>query len=88
VYRLAQVTPGQVVRFRQMSVEEAQASLRRYEGRFQALRQTWQSEGEHPNYILQHKGRSYRVGVEGGEGTYRVSVQEQAGRKPQIGDEV
>ena len=87
VYRLAQATPGQVVRFRQMSVEEAQASLRRYEAKIQALQRAWRSGGEHPNYILQLKDRTYRVGVEGGEGTYRVSVQEQAGRKPEGGEE-
>jgi len=87
VYRLAQTTPGQVVHFRQMSVEEAQAGLWRYEARFQALQQAWQGEGEHPNYILQHKNRSYRVGVEGGEGTYRVSVQKQADRKREGGEE-
>jgi hypothetical protein len=88
VYRLAQTTPGQVVHFRQMSVEEAQASLWRYEARFQALQQAWQSEGEHPNYILQLKDRSYRVDVEGGEGTYQVSVQEQADRKREGGEEI
>jgi biotin-dependent carboxylase-like uncharacterized protein len=87
VYRLAQTTPGQVVRFLQTSVEEAQASLRRYEAKFQALQRAWQSRGEHPHYILQLKDRSYRVGVEDGEGIYRVSIQEQAGRKPEGGEE-
>ena len=82
VDRLAQATPGQVVRFRQVSLEDAQASLMKYEAKFQALQQAWQREGTHAPYILRLKGRSYRAGVEGGEGMYRITVEEQAEGKP------
>ena len=78
VSRLAQATPGQTVRFRQVSMEEAQTSLRQYEARFQALHRAWQHGAERSHYTLQLGHRSYRVGVENAEGTYRVNVQEQA----------
>ncbi|MGH7411557.1 MAG: urea amidolyase, partial [Candidatus Methylomirabilis sp.] len=78
VSRLAQVTPGQVVRFRQVSVAEAHAGLRAYEAKFQALQQAWQRRGEGRSYALRTAGRSYQVGVEEGIGTYTVSLEEQA----------
>jgi len=73
-YRLAQAGPGTSVHFRQVSVKEAQASLRSYEATFQALVQGWERGREQRNYTLQCGGRTYRVGVEGGEGAYRVSL--------------
>ena len=78
VSRLAQVTPGQVVRFRQVSVAEAHAGLRAYEAKFQALQQAWQRRGEGRSYALRTGGRSYQVVVEEGIGTYTVSLEEQA----------
>ncbi len=74
-FRLAQATPGQVVRFRQVSLEEAHASLRAYESQLQALQQAWRSVGERRRYLLKLGGRSYRVTVENGEGTYRVGLE-------------
>ncbi len=76
IFRLGQATPGQVVRFRQISVSEAHAALRAYEGRFDTLRQGWQSRlGEQGSYRLSLGARSYRVHVKGGRGTYRVSLE-------------
>jgi allophanate hydrolase subunit 2 len=86
VSRLAQATPGQGVRFRRVSVEEARAGLKRYEARLHALRRRWQTEEAHPGYVLQLWGRVYRVGVEEGAGHYRVSVREQAAREPGGGE--
>jgi len=75
IFRLGQATPGQVIRFRQISVSEACDALRAYEGRFDALRRAWQSLlGERGSYSLSLGARSYQVGVEGGRGTYRVSL--------------
>lgn len=87
IFRLGQATPGQVVRFSQISVLEACAALRAYEGRFDALRRAWQSlPGERGSYRLSLGARSYRVGVEGGKRTYRVSL-EGAERKSEDAEE-
>ena len=74
-------------RFRQISVPEVRAALRAYEERFDALRRAWQSlPGERGNYRLSFGARSYRVDVEGGRGTYRVSL-EGAERKSEDAEE-
>lgn len=87
IFRLGQATPGQVIRFRQISAPEACAALRAYEGRFDALWQGWQSLlGERGSYRLSLGARSYRVGVEGGRETYRVSL-EGVGRKSEDAEE-
>ena len=87
IFRLSQITPGQAIRFRQISAPEACATLRAYEERFDALRQAWQSlPGTRDSYRLSLGARSYRVDVEGGRGTYRVSL-EGAGRKPEDAEE-
>jgi allophanate hydrolase subunit 2 len=78
VSRLAQATPGQVVRFRQISVAEAHASLRAYEAKFQTLQQAWQSRGEQRSYALRVGGGSYQVSVEDGSGMYTVRLEKQA----------
>ena len=76
IFRLGQATPGQVVRFCQISASEACAALRAYEGRFDVLRRAWQSRlGEQGSYGLSLGARSYRVNVKGGRGTYRVSLE-------------
>jgi antagonist of KipI len=82
ISRLAQAGPGQGVQFRRVSVEEAQAGLKRYEARLHALRQAWRWGEVHPGYLLRLGGRSYRVGVEEGGGHYRVRVREQVSREP------
>jgi allophanate hydrolase subunit 2 len=87
VHRLAQATPGQVVRFRRVRVEEAQAGLKRYEEKFRALQRAWQKEEAHSRFLLRLGGRPYRVSVGGGGGRYRVSVHEQAARKRERGEE-
>ncbi len=87
IFRLGQATPGRVVRFRQISVPEACAALRTYEGRFDVLRRAWQSRlGEQGSYGLSLGARSYRVNVKGGRGTYRVSL-EGAERKSEDAEE-
>lgn len=80
IFRLGQATPGQVVRFCQISVPEACAVLRAHERRFDALRRTWQRLPDaRGSYRLRLGAGSYRVSVEGGRGTYRVSL-ERTGR--------
>ena len=75
-YRLAQATPGQDVHFCQTSVSEAHAAWRAYEAKFQALRRAWEGSGVRRSYALRLGGRSYQVGVQEGQGTYRVSLVE------------
>lgn len=76
IFRLGQTTPGQVIRFRQISAPETCAALRAYEGRFDALRQGWQGLPEaRGSYRLSLGAESYRVDVGGGRGTYRVSLE-------------
>lgn len=87
IFRLGQATPGQVIRFCRISMPEACAALRAYERRFDVLRRTWQSlPGTRGSYRLSLGARSYRVGVEGGKGTYRVSL-EGAERKSEDAEE-
>lgn len=85
-YRLAQATPGQVVRFRQISMAEAHACLTAYEKRFQALRQAWQSRTARHYYTLRLGGRSFRVSLEADGGTYRVNLEEQTKRRAREAD--
>lgn len=76
IFRLGQATPGQVIRFCQISAPEAYAALRAHERRFDALRRTWQSlPDKRDSYRLRLGTGSYCVGVEGGRGTYRVSLE-------------
>lgn len=76
IFRLCQATPGQVIRFCRISMPEACAAIRAYKGRFDALRQAWQSlPGKRDSYRLSLGARSYRVDVEGEKGTYRVSLE-------------
>ncbi|MGB4781117.1 MAG: urea amidolyase, partial [Candidatus Methylomirabilis sp.] len=76
IFRLGQATPGQVIRFRQISAPEACIALRAYERRFDALRRAWQSlPWERGSYRLSLGAGSYRVDVEGGRGTYRVNLE-------------
>jgi antagonist of KipI len=76
IFRLGQATPGQIVRFRRVSVSEACAALRVYEERFDALRRAWHSQpGRRGSYRLRLGAEWYRVGVEGERGSYRVSLE-------------
>lgn len=76
ICRVGQATPGQVVRFRRIAPAEAYASLRADEERFDALRRTWQSLQDKPGrYRLCLGAGWYRVGIEGGRGTYRVHLE-------------
>ncbi len=85
-YRLGQAGPGQVIRFCQISVHEAHAAWRAYESKFQALRRAWQIWGDRRSYTLGLAGRAYHVAVEEGEGTYRVSLEEQVEGKSEEGE--
>src|SRR5574337_1324646 len=76
IFRLGQVMPGQIVRFRPISVSEARAALRAYEEKFDALRRAWQSvPADRSSYRLRLGAGSYRIGVEGGEGTYQATLE-------------
>ncbi|MBZ0168174.1 MAG: biotin-dependent carboxyltransferase family protein [Kofleriaceae bacterium] len=76
VFRLGQAVPGQIVRFRHISLSEACAVRKTYHERFDALRRVWQSRPGVPDrYRLRLGAGSYRVGVEDGSATYRVSVE-------------
>jgi biotin-dependent carboxylase-like uncharacterized protein len=76
IFQLGQATPGQAIRFRRISVSEACAALRVYEERFDALRRAWHSlPGRRGSYRLRLGATSYRVGVEGESGSYRVSLE-------------
>ncbi len=76
IFRLGQATPGQVVRFRQISPIEARTALRAHEERFveliQALRNRLRAQSR---YSLRLGAGSYRVGVEDTLGTFRVSLE-------------
>ncbi len=76
VFRLGQAIPGQIVRFRPISLFEACAVLKTYQQRFDTLRRGWQSRpGTLDRFRLRLGAGSYRVGVEDGSATYRVSVE-------------
>lgn len=77
IFRLGQATPGQIVRFRQISVPEACAAMQAYERRLDALRRAWQHQRwTRGSYRLSRGATSYRVGVkEGVMGTYWVSLE-------------
>ncbi len=85
-YRLAQATPGQAVHFRHISLAEARAARRIYEGRVLALRRAWQRREDRRSYTLALGGRSYNVGVEEGKGTYLVSLEERVVRTREEGE--
>jgi antagonist of KipI len=85
-YRLAQATPGQIVRFCRASVQEAHAAWRAYEAKCQALLQSWQRWGDRRSYALRLGGRSYRVGVQEGKGMYRVAIEERVEGEPKKGE--
>ncbi|MGH7429217.1 MAG: urea amidolyase, partial [Candidatus Methylomirabilaceae bacterium] len=76
VFRLAQATPGQVIRFREISLAEAYAGVRAYEATFVALKQGWQSRGATKSYDLGLGGKIFHVTVEKGGASYRVSLEE------------
>lgn len=75
IYRLGQARPGQVVRFRRISLAEACVALRRYEERFETLGRTWRGLSRpRSSYRLSLGAGSYQVGVENEGRTYRVSL--------------
>jgi allophanate hydrolase subunit 2 len=76
LFRLAQATPGQVIRFREISLSEAHASVAAYEAKLLALRQGWQGPGVTKAYDLGLGGKIFRVAVEERGATYRVSLEE------------
>jgi antagonist of KipI len=79
VSRLAQATPDQWVRFRQVSLAEAHAALRAYEARYRALRHAWQAREARSTYILSMAGKAYQVEVAGTGAIYRVRLRERKG---------
>ncbi len=80
VFRLAQATAGQVIRFCQVSLKDAHASVRAYEAKLLALKRGWQSQGAMTGYALRVAGKAFYVAVQELGGRYRVGLKERATR--------